>query len=177
MPKIIDALRKTLIREARAMLRTDGGSALTIRHVASACHVAVGTVYNYFASKDELMAVVMLEDWQQTLSRMQQEAAQAPDVLAGLRSVYDGLVAFEQLYRDAWRNYAASNDAFTQIGRRHDLLISQLAGIITALLERHGALWQAYLPVFLAETLLSAAGRDAGSFEKITPILNRLIQA
>lgn len=37
MPKIIDDLQGTFIREARSMLLTDGGRALTIRNVASRC--------------------------------------------------------------------------------------------------------------------------------------------
>ncbi|MBQ8554273.1 MAG: TetR/AcrR family transcriptional regulator [Clostridia bacterium] len=175
MPKIIDSLRENLLREARVMLLKDGGRALTIRNVASACHVAVGTVYNYFKSKDELMAFVMLEDWQRGVAAMRSGAENAPDVLRGLRSIYDGLLAFENLYREAWRHYAANHDAVTQIDQRHVMVIDQLSGMVAALLTRHGALWTTYLPTFLSETLLSAAGRGEGSFEELIPILTRLI--
>ena len=177
MPKIIDDLRESLLREARRMLLQDGGRALTIRNVAGACHVAVGTVYNYFRSKDELMAVVMLEDWQESLQCMRNGAEAASDAMAGLRCMYDSLIAFEALYRDAWRNYAASNDAAAQIDQRHSILIGQLTEIAAALLKRCDALWTPGLPEFLSETLLSAAGRGEGSFEKIQPILERLIQS
>lgn len=175
IPKIIDSLRETLLTEARRMLLTDGGRALTIRSVAAACHVAVGTVYNYFRSKDELMAFVILEDWQQTLTGMREGTADAPDVLSGLRCVYDRLTAFEDLYRDAWRTYAASNDAIRQLHLRHGLLVGQLAEIIAALLTRHRSLWTEHLPVFLAETLLTAASRGGSAFDSVSPILERLI--
>lgn len=177
MPKIIDDLRESLLREARRMLLENGGSGLTIRNVAGACHVAVGTVYNYFRSKDELMAFVMLEDWQKTLRDMQTGTAAAPDAMTGLRCMYDNLTAFESLYRAAWRSYAANNDAASQIDQRHGMLIGQLSGIASALLDRCGVLWTPYLPEFLSETLLSAAGRGEGSFDTLKPILERLIQA
>lgn len=175
MPKIIDDLQGTFIRAARSMLLTDGGRALTIRNVASRCHVAVGTVYNYFKSKDELMACVMLEDWQQAMMVMRASTEKAADVLTGLRGVYDALAGFEALYREAWVNYAANNDAITNITKRHGLVISQLTSVVEPLLQRFCVNWNAYLPTFLAETLLSAASRGAGSFEQVQPILMRLI--
>lgn len=175
MPKIIDDLRDTLLAESRKMLLS--GGELTIRGVAKCCHVAVGTVYNYFKSKDELMAYVMLEDWQQTVSGMQAGALTSPDAMTGLRCVYDGLTGFYALYNRAWVNYAASNDASASIRQRHGLVIAQLTGVVEPLLVRHGVLWTPCLPTFLSETLLSAAGRGEGSFEQVRPILERLVNA
>ena len=60
MPKIIPGLRERLIKEAEQQLVTGGYTALTIRSVAKACHVAVGTVYNYFPSKEEFVASALL---------------------------------------------------------------------------------------------------------------------
>ena len=159
------------------MLQEDGGRMLTIRNVAATCHVAVGTVYNYFRSKDELMAHVMLEDWHTTMAAMQSAAASAPDVMTGLRGVYDALYAFQALYHEAWRHYAASNDAASNIIQRHGLLIGQLVEVLTPMLARLHACWTAYLPTFLAETLLSASTRGEGSFDTIVPILTRLTEA
>ena len=63
MPKIIKNLERILLEEARNQIEASGYSAVTIRSVAAACGVGVGTVYNYYASKDELLAAYMLEDW------------------------------------------------------------------------------------------------------------------
>ncbi len=177
MPKIIDDLQSALIREARAMLLEDGGKGLTIRHVAGRCHVAVGTVYNYFRSKDELTAYVMLEDWQKALCAMRAAAENAPEVMSGLRGVHGALRDFIGLYQPAWQTYAASNDASASIRKRHGMLIAQLTEVIAPLLARHGVSWNDYLPAFLSETLLTAASRGEESFELVCPILERLIHA
>ena len=177
MPKIIDDLRETFILEARRMLQEDGGRALTIRNVARTCHVAVGTVYNYFRSKDELMACVMLEDWQRAIGQMQAASAAAPDVMTGLKAVYDALDAFQRLYREAWQFYAASGHAAANTSQRHGLLIGQLVAVLSPLLTRLGVTWTDCLPAFLAETLLAAATRGEGGFDRITPILQRLTEA
>ena len=68
MPKIIENIREKLLEEAKRQVMEQGYSAMTIRSVASACGVGVGTVYNYFSSKDMLVASFMLEDWMKCLA-------------------------------------------------------------------------------------------------------------
>ncbi len=174
MPKIIEELRSKLLREARVLLLQEGD--VTIRAVASRCHVAVGTVYNYFHSKDELMAYVMLADWQHALHTMQARISAAPTALAALQVIFDELIAFETLYRDAWAAYAKGNDARSAVIERHGMVVGQLVNIIEPVLTAHGALWTDYLPTFLAETLLAATNRRQEDFSVLSPIFARLIQ-
>lgn len=55
MPKIIENLESRLIEEAKKQIEESGYEAVTIRSVARACGVGVGTVYNYFPSKEVLI--------------------------------------------------------------------------------------------------------------------------
>lgn len=43
-----------LLEEAYRIADAQGLSALSVRSLAQACHVSVGTIYNHFASKDKL---------------------------------------------------------------------------------------------------------------------------
>ena len=70
MPKIIENVRQTLLEEAKRQIKENGYAKTTIRSVAGACNVGVGTVYNYFESKDMLIATFMLEDWMECLREM-----------------------------------------------------------------------------------------------------------
>ena len=73
MPKIIENLREILLAASRTLLLEEGYRALTMRQVAGLCHVAVGTVYNYFPSKDMLAAHILLEDWNDLLRSLQKK--------------------------------------------------------------------------------------------------------
>ena len=67
MPKIIENLESRFIEEAEKQIREAGYGSMTIRSVASACNVGVGTVYNYYESKDHLLTAMLMKDWQTCL--------------------------------------------------------------------------------------------------------------
>ena len=71
MPKIIENLETKLIEEAKKQIEEAGYGAMTIRSVAKACGVGVGTVYNYFPSKEALIAKHLLDDWKQCVAAIQ----------------------------------------------------------------------------------------------------------
>ena len=67
MPKqVID--RDKLVAQAYAIASHDGISALSVRKVAAACGIAVGSVYGYFPTKADLTAVVLTRFFDENLS-------------------------------------------------------------------------------------------------------------
>lgn len=51
------------ILEVSGAVRRQGWEAVNVRAVASACGVAVGTLYNYFPSRDALVAASVESVW------------------------------------------------------------------------------------------------------------------
>lgn len=67
MPKqVIDP--EKLVGQAYAIASRDGISALSVRKVASACGIAVGSVYGYFPTKADLTAAVLTRFFEENLS-------------------------------------------------------------------------------------------------------------
>ena len=79
MPKIIENLESRLMEEARKQIEESGYDAVTIRSVAKGCGVGIGTVYNYFPSKDDLLAAFMLADWKVCLAAINETGENAAD--------------------------------------------------------------------------------------------------
>ena len=94
MPKIITNVREQLLTEAKRQIVENGYASTTIRSVASACNLGVGTVYNYFKSKDMLIASFMVDDWQECLAKMKQESTENAEQL--LRCIYSSLLKFTE---------------------------------------------------------------------------------
>ena len=55
--------RQDILEACRQLVRTDGWDAVNIRTVAAACGVAVGSIYNYFGSKAELVSATVESVW------------------------------------------------------------------------------------------------------------------
>ncbi len=127
MPKIIENLEPRLLAEARHQVERDGFSAMTIRSVAAACGVGVGTVYNYFSSKEAMVAAFMLPDWQRCIAVIREagETADGPDPV--LRCIYGQLGAFSHRHEAVFRDETAAASFAGSFSRYHALLRSQLA--------------------------------------------------
>lgn len=127
MPKIIENLPQRLLEEARRQISQEGYSAMTIRSVASGCGVGVGTVYNYYASKDELVAAFMLEDWQKCICHIRTVSDSSEEALPVLASIHTGLTRFIQAHEAVFRDSSAAAGFAGSFSRYHGLLRSQIA--------------------------------------------------
>lgn len=176
MPKIIPELRESLVAAARSRLLSDTAHDLTVRQIAADCGTAVGTVYNYFPSKELLMAAVMLEDWQAAYASLLSGTAGAQSFEEGVRTIDAGLRGFITLYAPAWRHYAGGSHAADGSGAYHAMLISQLMALIGPLLARFSPGIFGSEAEVLAEMLLAAAQREPGSLEKLLPVIQKIIK-
>ncbi len=172
MPKIIENVRELLLAEAKRQISENGYAGTTIRSVATACGLGVGTVYNYFQSKDMLIASFMLEDWQECIQDMKQE--NASDSASFLRGIYVSLSGFAHTHAALFCDSDAVKTFTTVFSERHKLLREQLADVLMPSCERTTHADKRFLAEFISESLLTwtMAGK---SFEEIYSILNLLL--
>lgn len=55
--------KEEILAVCRELIHRQGGTALNVREVAAACGISVGTVYNYFGSKSELVGAAVESVW------------------------------------------------------------------------------------------------------------------
>jgi AcrR family transcriptional regulator len=167
MPKIIENLKERLIAEAQKQIEDSGYSAVTIRSVAKACGVGVGTVYNYFPSKEALVATHLLEDWNLSVQIINRTAQGATEPMPAMKCIYDQLVSFSRRHQVIFRDETATAGFAGSFSQYHELLRSQLAEPLRKFCADD------FTPQFAAESLLTwtMAGK---SFEEIFEILKKL---
>ena len=175
MPKIIEGLRERILETAGRMLLETGYQALTVRAVATECGVAVGTVYNYFPSKELLVASLMLEDWKRCLAHMRERSEAAPSAEQGMRALYEELCAFRARYSSAWAQYTARGGDLHQVRSRHGMLVEQLTEVMRACLDRFLSPPDAICAEAAANLLLTYAQHES-AFERIAPAVMKLLQ-
>ena len=174
MPKIIENIREKLIEEAKKQVLEQGYSAMTIRSVATACGVGVGTVYNYFSSKDMLVASFMLEDWlhcQEIITEGCENASCAQDAL---HCMYIQLKAFEQKYTGLFTDDGAKAGFSSSSKQRHEILRTQLAKPLLNWTAKQDKVDSEFLADFIAESMLNLTMADV-EFAKISSVLLQLL--
>ena len=173
MPKIIENIREKLLEEAKRQVSEFGYSAMTIRSVASACGVGTGTVYNYFPSKDMLVASFMLEDWMLCIQTIEQGMTEAEDVKAALYCMYQELLTYKEKYINLFADENAEASYSASSMQRHHLLREQLADPLKIWTRKQDKVDASFLAEFIAENMLTLtmAGKD---FEQIAAVLLQL---
>ena len=78
MPKVIENLRDRLLDELDRMLASED-SDVSLRGLAGRAGVAVGTIYNYFPDKDELVKALFEREWSRTGARASAAMARTSD--------------------------------------------------------------------------------------------------
>lgn len=79
--------KEEILQVCRELIRQQGWDALNIRAVAKACGVSVGTIYNYFCSKDDLIAASVESIWHDIFHHEENETA-FTDILSCIRWLY-----------------------------------------------------------------------------------------
>lgn len=62
---------ETILRNAATIVKEKGVSACTMRALASELHTAVGTLYNYYRSRDELLRDLFDYSWKKTILKIE----------------------------------------------------------------------------------------------------------
>ena len=169
MPKYIENLRQRLLEEARSQTQSVGYGGVSIRAIAKGCGVGVGTVYNYFPSKDALIAGFMLEDWQLCVDRVEEVSQTATDPIAVVQCIYDCLVDFSHQHSAVIGDKAAAAVFAGAFGQYHSMLRGQLAKP----LEKFCA--DPFSAAFVAEAILTWTMAGA-AYEQIEPQIRKLFK-
>ncbi|MBQ8040237.1 MAG: TetR/AcrR family transcriptional regulator [Lachnospiraceae bacterium] len=173
MPKVIENIKEKLLVEARKQVMEQGYSAMTIRSVAGACGVGVGTVYNYFSSKDMLVASFMLEDWQNCMEKIQDCSEKQTEPQAILKCVYDELKRFSKEYASLFQDKDAGIRFANVFPQRHEQLRSQIAGALKSVCKNQKKADVDFLTEFIAENMLTWTLANR-TFEEIGSVLLQL---
>lgn len=169
MPKILVNIRGKLIEETRRQIKTKGYGATSIRSVAQACGIATGTLYNYFESKDKLIAAFMIEDWQAARDIMTGRIAKLTDPTEVIGVLYDELSNFCKDHEMLINDPEACVNFTKSAHEKHGKLIEQIEEMLAPSCAKRERESGAPVTKFTAEAMLNwlLQGYDFDDFIKI----------
>lgn len=102
MPKTLQNVREDILHVTRTMLAETSYNDLNMRAVASRCGIGIGTVYNYFQSKQEIVGAIIRSDWDIMLRRMEYGIKANKDCIQRLEIIYSELSSFMHGVHGIW---------------------------------------------------------------------------
>jgi len=160
MPKIIEGAREKILVNAKRRLFEKGYQHLSLRVVAKESGIATGTIYNYFANKDYLIANIMLEDWEKAVEKMDKCVAAATSVKDGVLGICKSMEEFCSIYACIWQQPSVAAAATPDLEHRHRFLAECVGEKLNRLLEDNGYGNQKDYTVLLVELILISNGNE-----------------
>lgn len=153
MPKIIPDLRNKILVEAKRELFSGGYKSISIRGVAAETGIAIGTIYDYFPSKSDLVVSVVLVDWFKTMARMKESINRATSFNSGLKIVYNGLSSFWLYYGIVFKDVTIE-PLTPEFDKRLQKLEGQIESIIEPLFKNFAPNVSPFELSFITKNLL-----------------------
>lgn len=108
MSRIIENLKEKILEEACRQIEANGYRLMTIQSIAKACGVAVGTVYNYYASKDEILEAYYFLKWGKCIDAIYIVSRYSRTCDAVIHCIYDQILTFEKEHAFLYADEAAN---------------------------------------------------------------------
>lgn len=77
MPKIIKDVEQSVYKAVMEVVTTDGIEQLSMKRIAKNSGIAVGTLYNYFPDREDLVSKAILYSWNQSFQTLDAILAQS----------------------------------------------------------------------------------------------------
>lgn len=97
------AMRQGILEAARQLARTEGWSAVTIRKIADRIEYSPPMVYEYFASKDDLLLELLREGYRDLAATMQKASHAIEDSEQRLLSIGNAYCQFARAYPELYQ--------------------------------------------------------------------------
>ncbi len=160
MPKIIEGAREKILVNAKRRLFENGYQHLSLREVAKESGIATGTIYNYFANKDYLIANIMLEDWVIATEKMEERVTAATSVKDGVFGICQAIDEFCAIYASIWQQPSVAAAATPDLEHRHQFLSGQVGKNVDRLLEENGYGSKKQFQALIVELILNSNGKE-----------------
>ena len=173
MPKIIENVRGRLIDEARKQINENGYGSVTIRSIAKGCEIGLGTFYNYFKSKDLLIATFLLEDWKKRIDSINEATEGSSNPMSAVKNICAELNEFIESNIAIFSAPEAIKSFNGVSSNYHKLLRFQIAQPIYNACVIGGYENPEFLSQFVAEATLTWTVAKK-SYEELASVLTKL---
>lgn len=109
MPKVLDNPKERILKEARILLNENGYNSLSMRELAKNSNIALGTLYNYFKNKYDLVSNLFDSDWHVILLKLKKVNGLNISFDEKIRKIKEGIEEFLDCHRGLFLEISESD--------------------------------------------------------------------
>ena len=173
MPKVINQLKETILTATKAIIAKEGIDNLTIKKVADSSKIAVGTIYNYYKGKKELLSALLIEDWLIIYKDIEEKCFEVDDILTSFEIINDGIATFIIKYENLFFSNT-SYDSKSSYLEQQNTLRGQVIVLLQNTNERLNTKIEDFYIPFIADSIINNSMRLL-PFDNTKIILKKLI--
>lgn len=128
MPKLIPNAKEQILSVAKEELRNPEGGSFSMRSVAKKCHMAVGTLYNYFPDKINLIAGILLAEWKDEYQKTEDRISELSDVRDVLSAIAELITRFRTKNNSVFLTYRDGSFGLYYV-RLHGMFVQQIENL------------------------------------------------
>lgn len=102
MSRVIENPQELILGKAKEILSSEGYSKLSMRSIAKACDIALGTIYNYYPTKKELVIEMMTDYWREYFRLLEKVIQSEDELYKKLRRIFHELKGFIEKFKAIW---------------------------------------------------------------------------
>lgn len=130
--------KEKIMEQACLIVKEKGIQFLSIRNLATRCKVSVGSIYNYYPTKSELVIAVIEDFWSHAYTHEDLRKVSLDDFFASYLKLYQTIYSYLQQFDGNWMHQLAALDQdMKELGRRleHDYF-QDIKKMLSIMLEK-----------------------------------------
>jgi len=102
LSRLIENPKQLILTKAKEILYKEGYNKFSMRSLSKKCDIALGTIYNYYSTKDELLIEMMTDYWKEHLYILQDIVNSDDTVYIKLNEMFNKLSIFIKTFKGIW---------------------------------------------------------------------------
>lgn len=102
LSKAIENPKELIMNNAKDIVLKEGYSKLNMRTLAKCCGIALGTIYNYYPTKKDLIVEMMEDYWEKYFLRLNVILESEDNFYVKLTNIYEILSKFITMFKQIW---------------------------------------------------------------------------
>ena len=136
MSRIIENPEQLILSKAKEILYNEGFKKFSMRNLSEKCGIALGTIYNYYSTKEELIIQIMTDYWKENLYILEDILNSNDTLYIKLNEIFNKLNIFIKTFRAVWLKpeLYENPDCIKKSLEKENIYIEKLIVIIESIL-------------------------------------------